>query len=456
VIDLSLDDDEILRKLIYRIYRAQRPLDVLDAYYEGEKRLQALGLALPPEMHQLATVINWCGMYVGSLEERIDLEGFRLGDKATTDEQLWDWWQANDLDEESGLLHLEKLITGSGFICIGSPDERTDPPVMTVESPRYMTAVTDPRTRKVLASARLYGDEDDGKATRATLYLEERTVHYERRDGKWEQDDVDDHNFGVSLVVPVANRQRIRDRSGHTEMRDIMGLTDAACRSLTNLQGAQELLSVPQRYVLGATAEDFKDADGKDVPAWEAYLGRFLNLYNENAKVGQFQAAELRNFTEVLNWYARAVSAMTGMPAHYLGFTSDQPASADAIRSSEARFIKRAERQIRSLSGPWEAAQRRAMLVKGLDPNKARRLETVWRDPATPTFAAKADAVVKMYSSGLLPREAAWEQMGWGPEYRRRLRQLVDDDPAARFLAEQREREEQEGAPEGAPEGAAA
>jgi hypothetical protein len=395
-------------------------------------------------------------MYVDALEERLDVEGFRLGGKSEADEQLWDWWQANDLDEESGLLHLEKLIAGGGFICVGSPDEKPDPPVVTVESPRYMTAVTDTRTRRVLASARLYGDEDDGKTTRATLYLPNRTVHYVRSDGRWEESDVDDHNFGVSLVVPVANRQRIRDRSGKTEMRDIMGLTDAACRSLTNLQGAQELLSVPQRYVLGATADDFKDADGKDVPAWEAYLGRFLNLYNENAKVGQFQAADLRNFTEVLNWYAKAVAAMTGMPPHYVGLSSDQPASADAIRSGEARFIKRAERQHRSLSGPWEQMNRRAMLVKGQDPNRAVRLETVWRDPATPTFAAKADAVVKMYASGLLPREAAWEQMGWGPEYRRRLRQLTDDDPAARFLAEQREREEQEGAPEGAPEGAAA
>ncbi|PZG20640.1 hypothetical protein C1J01_08885 [Nonomuraea aridisoli] len=435
-------DVQILRKLIRRIQRNQRRLDTLDGYYEGERRLQALGLALPPELEQLATVINWPGMYVDSLEERLDIEGFRLGGSTRTDERLWDWWQANDLDEESGLLHLEKLITGGGFITVGSPDARSDPPVMTVESPRYMTAVTDPRTRRVIASARLYSDDEDGTpATHATLYLENRTVHYRRRDGQWEEDKADDHKLGVSLVVPVANRQRIRNRAGHTEMRDIMGLTDAACRSLTNLQGAQELLSVPQRYVLGASEDDFKDQDGNPIPAWQAYLGRFLTLMNDQAKVGQFPAADLRNFTEVLNWYARAVSAMTGMPAHYLGFTSDQPASADAIRSSEARFVKRAERQIRSLSGPWEAAQRRAMLVKGLDPNDAVRLETVWRDPATPTFAAKADAIVKLVQAGLLPREAAWEQMGWGPEYRRRLRQLSDDDPAVRFLAEEEQDE---------------
>lgn len=441
MIDLDLPDVDILRKLIRRIQRDQRQLDMLDGYYEGELRLQALGLALPPELIALATVINWPGMYVQALEERLDIEGFRLGGQAKTDERLWHWWQANDLDEESGLAHLEKFIAGRAYITVGAPDEKGDPPVITVESPRYMTAVTDPRTRRVVAAARLYGGDEERpaqRATHATLYLEDRTVHYVRRDG-WELDEVDDHEFGLSLVVPMANRARIRERGGYTEMRDVMGLTDAACRSLTNMQGAQELLAVPQRFVLGAQEDDFVDQNGKKVAAWEAYIGRFLTLMNQDAKVGQFAAADLRNFVEVLNWYARAVSSMTGMPAHFLGFTSDQPASADAIRSSEARFVKRAERQIRSLSGPWEQMQRRAMLVMGEDPNEAVRLETVWRDPSTPTFAAKADAITKLYTAGLLPREAAWEQMGWGPEYRRRLRQLSDDDPAVRFLAEQEE-----------------
>src|SRR5205823_652596 len=136
------------------------------------------------------------------------------------------------------------------------------------------------------------------------------------------------------------------------------GLTDAVCRTLTNLGGAQELLAVPQRYVLGATREDFVDAEGRPVPAWEAYIGRILALGDPDTKVGQFAAADLRNFTEVVNLYARLVSALSGLPPHFLGLTSENPASADAIRSAEARLVKRAERRTRMFSGPWEQVMR--------------------------------------------------------------------------------------------------
>ncbi|SDI40825.1 Phage portal protein, SPP1 Gp6-like [Sinosporangium album] len=438
-IDLSQPDDAILRTLIRRIQKRQRRLDELDAYYEGDLRLQALGLALPPELAALQTVVNWPGMYVDALEERLDVEGFRLGGSARTDDRMWDWWQANDLDEESGSAHLESFIASKAFVCVGTPDDAGGDaaPVITVESPRYMATATDPRSRTVEAAARLYGDVDeDGrrrKPTHATLYLNNRTVHYRRRDG-WEVDYIDDHKLGLNLVVPMPNRPRAQYRDGYTEMRDIMGLTDAACRTLTNLQGAQELLAVPQRYVLGATEEDFRDQDGKVLTAWEAYLGRFLTLGNHEAKAGQFSAADLRNFTTVLEWYARAGASVTGLPAHYFGLTSENPASADAIRAGEARLIKKAERAARTRSGPWEQVMRRGLAVTGRDPNEAIRLETVWRDAATPTFAAKADAVVKLHAAGILPLEAAWEQMGWGPEYRRRLRRLNSDDPAVRYL----------------------
>ena len=77
---------------------------------------------------------------------------------------------------------------------------------------------------------------------------------------------------------------------------------------------------------------------------------------------------------------------------------------------------------------------RLALRFVGDDDTAARRLETVWRDPSTPTYAAKADAVVKLYTAGLLPQEAAWEQMGFSPEYRRHLRSLGSQDPAQRYL----------------------
>jgi formylglycine-generating enzyme required for sulfatase activity len=51
----------------------------------------------------------------------------------------------------------------------------------------------------------------------------------------------------------------------------------------------------------------------------------------------------------------------------------------------------------------------------------------VWRDPATPTYAQKADAVVKLHASGILPTEQAWEDLGYSAVQRDRMRGMQDE-----------------------------
>ncbi|MFD8336786.1 hypothetical protein ACFV42_29555 [Streptomyces solisilvae] len=132
--------------------------------------------------------------------------------------------------------------------------------------------------------------------------------------------------------------------------------------------------------MLGAQAQDFQDAHGNPIPAWEAYIGRFLMLTNEDGKASQFPAANLRNFAEVMNLYLKLVASVTGLPPHYLAMSTDNPASADAIRFSEARLVKRAERKQRVFGGTWERVMRLAMLVERMDPAVGVTTEAVWRD----------------------------------------------------------------------------
>lgn len=436
------DDLDIINFLTQRIESHSGTVKTNDVYYDGQMRLAALGLALPPQLRALQTVVNWPRMVVDALEERLDVEGFRYGGAERSDERLWEWWQANRMDEESSLGHTEALVQGAGYIAIGVNEADSGTPIFTIETRHGMAVEVDPRTRRVLHSLRLYNNDHDGIPQSSTLYDPDSTAYYSMQSGRWVLVDRVEHNLGVTPVVPLVNRARLKDRAGRSEMADIIPLTDAACRSLTNLQGAQELLAVPTRYVLGVSEKDFIGADGAQKTTWEAYLGRFLAIANENATMGQLPAADLRNFTETINAYARMVSALSGLPPHFLGFTSENPASADAIRSSEARLVKRAERRARAFGDAWEEAMRIGLLlIDGELSPEARRIETVWRDPATPTFSAKADAVVKLFAARgadgrpLLPREAAWEELGYSAEKRRLLLAMEDADPAVRFLA---------------------
>ncbi len=414
-------------------------------YYDACHRLETIGLAAPPDMRVLESVVGWPRMYLDSLEERLDVEGFRLAAGSSEQiQEMWEWWQVNDMDEESGLAHLDAFIYGRSYVTVAAPGKGDIPeiPIIRVESPRNFYAEVDPRTRKVTRAIRFYApvtpttyanfvNPTDAKAT---LYLPNETVFLVkgRMDGSWQVESRVRHNLGVVPVVPIYNRQRVGDRSGQSEiLPEIRSLTDAASRTLMNMQAAVELMAVPQRYFFGLDPDSLGDTPAE---VREAYMGRIMAIQDPEGKAGQFNAAELRNFTDVLQEMAKQVASYTGLPPQYLSFQSDNPASAEAIRSAESRLVKKCERKARMFGGAWEQVMRLCLEVLGRDvtPEMAR-LETVWRDPATPTFAAKADAVTKLYSNGMgiIPKEYARIEMGFSEEVRRDMREWDREDEVA-------------------------
>ena len=344
---LSDEENATFRRLTTALTRSQRELERLDAYYEGVHRLEQLGLAVPPELERFVTTVNWPRITVDSIEQRCDVEGFRLVGQDSADDELWGIWQTNDLDEESQQAHLDALIFGRSYVCVGTRDlDDPDPdvPLVTVESPFEMTHECDPRTRRVTAALRRTRSSAP-VLEHATLYLPAETIWLQRGSGAgWVEVDRDEHDIGHPLVVPLLNRSRLRRRHGGSELADVISLTDAACRALTNAQVATEVLAVPQRYILGASPTDFVDQHGKPLTAWETYFGAVWALQSGEAKVGQFSAADLTNFERIVNHYANLVSGVSGLPTRFYGQYTTNPPSEGSIVADETRLIMNAYR----------------------------------------------------------------------------------------------------------------
>lgn len=453
LLELSEDEHQTVQAMTSEVQERRFWLEVRDAYYRGEARIQDLGISVPPQLRGLHTVIGWPRIAVDALEERLDVEGFRYPGATDTDDDLWEIWQSNNLDEEAPLAHLDALVFGHAYIAAGSgacgPNKPDCPPLITVESPQDMTVNYDPRTRTISEALRLfdpyplYGDAALAKG--ATLYLPETTLSLvQDTNGHWELVDRDDHQLGVVPVVRMSNRQRISDRVGRSEITaEIMSITDAACRTLLGLEVAREFYSGPQKYIIGASEGDFQDAEGNPKTAWETYLGRVLALERDEEgnlpTVGQFAAYDPSVFTKVLDAYSKIMSSLTGLPPHYLGDTTVNPASADAIRAAEARLVKRVQRKQQAFSGPWEDALRLALLIRDGDfPDEARRLTTVWAEPGTPTIAEVSDAITKQIQVGAIPAtsDVTLERLGYDPTERERLDADRQQDIGAQILAE--------------------
>ena len=419
-----------LKHLIQCHDRDKPALKLLDSYYEGEQPLSYLAPELQAEMDERIrqVVINWPQLVVDSLEERLDVEGFRFPEKAEADAELWRIWQANRLDSQSHQGHLDAFIQRRAYVIVGARENDPTTPLITVESALDVYAEHDPRTGQVVAAVKRWCEEDEGRSPveYATLYLPMATTWWVKdRSGTWMLDpdhERDDHELGEVCVVPLANKARLKKPNGVSELKAVIPLSDAACKIATDMMVSAEYHATPRRVAFGFGEEDFQDQHGRPVSAFSRIIGRVWATERRRggsgedggADVIQFPEAQLKNFHDTINQLAKLVASLAGLPPHFLGYATENPASADAIRSSESRLVKRAERRQREWGEAWEQVMRLVLRIRDgeWDP-RVLSLETIWRDASTPTVAQKADAAVKLHSAKIVPLRQTREDMGY-------------------------------------------
>lgn len=424
--------------------QAQAPFGVSEDYYRANTRDLAVGVATPPALRELLAQVGVPRLYVNAIAERLVVEGFRIGDSGDTDEDLWAWFKSNELDTAAGIAFVETLVYGRSYITVSAPLEGDtenplavpDTPIIRFESPKSLYAKINPRTREVEWAVRVVRNESD-ETVAATLYTPERTDFYEADEsGELSSSGSVAHGLGVVPVVPMIYTDSVVDLYGSSIITpELRSITDAMSRLLMNLQTTSELMATPQRMVFGSTVDELS---GGNMTGLELYTASYIAIENPDAKAIQLPAAELRNFTEAMTTLLKMAAAYTGLPPQYLSYADDNPASAEAIKSSETRLVRTCESIGSQFGAALERAMRIALVVMGvtLTPDHFR-METVWRDPSTPTYQAKADAASKLYANGngVIPLEQARIDMGYSPEQRRQMEEWDKNAPAGQIAS---------------------
>lgn len=423
---VSDDENDLINAMVNNLALYEASNSTKLAYYEGEQTVRQFGIAIPPTLGNVKAVAGWGGTAVDVLEERLDWYGWRgEGDSFGLPEVF----AANSLGLDSSKAHLDALIYGTSFAVVGSGEDGEPSPLVTVHSPRSMTGIWDARKRRLKAALSVV--TDNGQVVSATLYAPRRTVTVSRSvsGGRWVLEDVDQHNIDRPLVVQLENRAR-NDVVGRSEIsKSVRYYTDAAVRTMLAMEIHREFYQAPQRYALGVDADDFTSADGTTRSGWETVMGRVWAIdRDENGdlpQVGQFTPASPTPYIEQVKTLAQLLAAELGIPAAYLGFQTDNPASADAIRAGEARLIKRAERRQQAFGHSWMEVARLALLVRDgrLPADFESSVSPKWRDAATPTRAASADEAVKLIGAGVLTPDSSvtYDRLGLDPDEQRQL-----------------------------------
>ena len=420
----SLDDELLLR------------------YYLGRQRLEQLGMAIPPAMRKFVVIANWCRTAVDRTDERQQVRSLILPGEETADPVLRQIWDANNLDAHVSMFNKDRMIYGRGFLSVGANEDNPNLPLVRAESPREMVARFDYRREIITAAARFYGTTQTGLGpTNVTLYLPDVTVWGQKAEnGYWFEVDRDEHNLGVVPVVMHLNRRLSGSWQGESSLTDVIPLVDAAARSLTNLQFAQEAHGVPRMWMAGVKKEDFVDSAGKPIPQFEAYFDAIHTITDAAGKVGQLTAADLKNFQTALEIYGTQASIETGFPARYFGLLPTNPPTEGSIRADEATLVRSIESQNVEVGITLGWAGALAYRFATGEVVEGNQVRTDWFDPATPTVSQREDALAKRRAEGVLSREGYWDELGWSEARKAKERAYFEAealDPVTRAITDE-------------------
>lgn len=150
------------------------------------------------------------------------------------------------------------------------------------------------------------------------------------------------------LLVPIIHRPDAVRPFGRSRItRAVMYYQKYAKRTLERADITAEFYSFPQKYVTGIS----QDAEAMDV--WKATISSMLQFTKDeegdSPKLGQFTTPSMSPFTEQLRTAAAGFAGETGLTLDDLGFVSDNPSSAEAIKASHENLRLAGKKAQRSL-----------------------------------------------------------------------------------------------------------
>lgn len=391
----------------------------LNSIYDGDLQLEQIGVSIPPQVRALEMRWNVPRLAVDVLAEALNIDGFEGA--AVDDEVLRRLrlaWSGLHMDALAQQAHTEALVQGEAFLVVGPSDNAHG--VMTTVHSRDGVAVEQTWDGQIEEAVVTFQSKNDNwsDVVRAVHYMPGGIDVYQQSSGLWGL--IDSFEWvGRVPVIPLRNVSRVGDRHGRSDMDLVIDYGNAGSRTFTLLQLATEMLSLPQKYILGGDRDRMKRPDGSAVSMDDLKLGAFLLTPSADSKVGQLAGADLNQITLVIKSLAQQVSAMTGIPPQALGLESANPASAEAMRVAKDRLISRGEKKQAIFSSAWEEWAKVVCSFWGVDLDGAG-LSPVWRDIASPSASAKAQALLQAHAQGVVSARTARDGLQLTPEQAQR------------------------------------
>ncbi|HVL82616.1 MAG TPA: phage portal protein [Actinomycetota bacterium] len=421
-----------VRRLEERLASRRGHLERYAHYYAGDHDLQFATEKFREAFGGLFRHFadNWCDLVVDAVEERLNVDGFRLGDDPAGDKGAWEIWQRNQLDADSQIAHTEALVHGISYALVWWGEDRR--PAVNVESPFQTVVAFETGSRRRRAAALKKWRDDQGYEL-VTLYLPQEIYKWRGRhrvsDGPQvgsvdpmrlvEREVADEpwplpNPLGVVPVVPLVNKPTLGAEAGQSEIHKVIPIQNAVNKLTADLLVASEYAAFRQRWATGLEIPRDPETN-QQIEPFRSAVSRLWISEDPETSFGEFGETNLENYVKAIEMLVQHIASQTRTPPHYF-FLRGQFPSGESIKAAETGLVTKARRKMRHFGEGWEEVMRLALRVAGDERGaQAWGMETIWADPESRTESQHVDAILKKLQLGV-PQQQLWEDAGYTPQ----------------------------------------
>lgn len=290
-------------------------------YYEMKNHIRDFQISTPPELRNMQTVLGWCGKAVDSLADRIVFRKF-----AEDNFNIEGIFAMNNPDTLFDSAVLSALISSCCFVYISEDDNGF--PKLEIIDGANATGIIDQGTGLLKEGYAVLKRDSLDYPTVEAYFTTGNIRVFQNRSFR----DIP-NNVPYPLLVPIIFRPDAVRPFGHSRIsRACMDIVNSAMRTVKRSEIAAEFYSFPQKYVVGTSQE----SDPLD--KWKATMSSLIEITKDDEgdkpTFGQFQQQSMSPHTEQLKMFAGLFAGETGLTLDDLGFVTDNPSSAEAIKAS--------------------------------------------------------------------------------------------------------------------------
>src|SRR5215207_3856722 len=380
-----------------------RKVATYEQYYEGLQVNWAMQTAKYREHFRTmiqAVSDNWVPIVVDSVAERMDVQGFRMGNEIAADKDAQYIWQYNNMDLISDQLFTTTLTCGIASMIVWASGNERYPVKMTAEHPNEVYVALGSGNGDRIAAIKRWVDEW-GEIKRLNLYLPEAIYKFykDKRYTEWTPYNLNGNQYitnnplGVVPVIPFRNRSNLKVGSWASEIWDVLSTQDQINKLVMDLLVASEFGAFRQRWITGVDVP--VDENGKPIETFKAALDRVWMLEDPNVKLGEFGAFDLGNIVKAIESRIQSLASRSRTPPHYMLGQSGAFPSGESLKATETGLVAKVRKRQKQFGEPLEIVNRIGFAVIDSPKSHIMDSETIWGDPESRTEVEHVDALVK-------------------------------------------------------------